>query len=109
MEPGNLDIEIVRGETWNPTVQLWADANNTIPFDISGWDAALVFLTPGLINLTPGHGLVMGGSAGTISTFMSDAITAATRVSTCRWYLKVIAPTGEVIFIWRGVVTWSDP
>lgn len=109
MEAGVFNKTFIRGQTWDDTLQLWSDTANTQPFSLAGWDAALVFLLPAPLTLTPGHGLTMGGASGTISVFLGSGATAAVRVDQCRWYLQLTDPDGDTDFAWGGIVTWANP
>jgi hypothetical protein len=103
------DMTIFRGLTFTKVFTLKAGG---VPVNLTGWTAefkakASVTSTPNVIDLTSAPGIVLGGTAGTITITVSATDTAAITDSELHYCLKYTNTT-EVDGLLIGVIPVDD-
>lgn len=116
--PGVKNLVIYQGATFRPTPYVWTsgpdEANQTI-VNLTGCTARAMIrenydTAPALITLTTENGgITLGGTAGTIGLYISDADTAALpRLDKPgRWDLEIVWSDGDVARLLMGSVSIS--
>lgn len=104
--PGNYDITIYQGATFNQLFT-WRDENNTL-INLSGYTARLMARTAAgaataFITLTTENGgVALGGAAGTVTLNMSAAQTAALSPVNGVYDLEMVDSGGLVTRLLQG-------
>jgi len=97
--PGNWNFTIYQGGTFRYVIT-WKDENNT-PINLTGYSAQMQARTSAasattLLDIsTASGGITLGGSAGTITLFLSAAATAALKEGVGVYDLRLTAPGGN--------------
>ena len=69
-EPANVDLLTIRDASWSETLTITDDESGD-PLDLTDYDAELLVAEDDsggqLLKLTTGHGLTLGGEAGTVA------------------------------------------
>lgn len=97
-------VVIDQGATWN-LYFTWT-INNT-PVNLTGYTAALqvrgnVRDTTAQLSLSTGSGIVLGGSAGTVSATATPTQTRALLPGKAVWDIELTSPGGEVTRLLHG-------
>lgn len=114
MSAATLDnpLLIEQGATFRQTFT-WQTGSPSVPVDLTGYSAHMqVRDAPGtlpvLLDLsTANGGIVLGGTAGTVTLYASATTTAALAWSKGRFDLDLTAPNGDVIRLLQGGVVVS--
>ena len=112
INPGNYNIIIYGGYSLNQ-IFTWSDQNGNI-VNLAGFTATLegrynlTDSSPFLTLSTSNGGIVLGGSAGTITLLMSTAATAALTPGVGVYNLQITSPTGEVDPLMQGTITVQE-
>jgi hypothetical protein len=104
--PGNYDITIYQGTTFNQQFT-WKDQNNAL-INLTGFSARMMARTsidaaaPFITLTTANGGVVLGGAAGTITLQMNDTQTTALSSTSGVYDLEVIDGVGTVTRLLQG-------
>jgi len=112
MAAGRHNFTIEQGATFDELITYKDAAGN--PVDLTGYTARMQ-IREKITDATPVHsmdtttgGITMGGTAGTIQLFISDADTAAMNMPKGGVYdLEIVSPTGKVTRLLEGKVIFS--
>ncbi|MCC6425648.1 MAG: hypothetical protein IT435_02385 [Phycisphaerales bacterium] len=105
--PPNLDITLVRGDTWQTVFQVREDDQTTV-IDLTGYDARIQVrrlpLDPesAALDLTVGSGLTINAGLGEITAV---AQTASLIAGEYAWDLQLTAPGGLIETVMGGRFT----
>lgn len=108
MKPGIAPIRCPQGSTFRRTL-VYKIARR--PVDLTEWDARMQVrethsATSTLANLTVGNGgLTLGGSAGTITIYISHEDTSNIRAGNYVYDLELVEPNGDVMRLVEGKFT----
>jgi len=111
MSAGTYDFTIERGTTHRRTIKLEDAANQ--PVDLTGYDARLQIRNRsnvselGIALDVAGGGITIGGAAGTIDLYISDADTSALSISSGVYALELIDAEYNVSRLLQGTVKIS--
>lgn len=104
------DFTIEQGATLREIIT-WTNADGT-PINITGWTGRLqaradIDSPTKLLDLTTANGgIIIGGSNGQLTIFMSDTQTSALTWSGSSIYdLELVAPGGDVTRLLKGTIT----
>jgi hypothetical protein len=104
--PGNYDITIYQGTTFNQQFT-WKDQNNML-INLTGFLARMMARTsidvaiPFITLTSAGGGIALGGAAGTITLSMSDTLTSALSPVSGVYDLEVVDGAGTVTRLLQG-------
>ena len=103
MTPGNLTLALYRGDSYAWTFVLWADADKTVPVDLTGVTVkAEIRDKPGGTLITP---LALTVTLpNTIDAALDAASSALLAASGGAWDLQLTYPDGTVATVLAGVV-----
>lgn len=111
---GTKDLVIDKGATYKLSL-IWSTKdqfNVKTPVDLTGYTAASQIresydaVSP-IVSLTTGSGIVLGGVTGTIDLVITAAVTTAITIDKGVWDLELTNPSGEVIRLLSGKVTFK--
>lgn len=106
LSPGNYDITIYQGTTYNQQFT-WKDQNDT-PINLTGYTARMMARTsvdaptPFITLTTANGGIALGGAAGTITLVMNDSGTSGLTNTSGVYDLEVIDGSGNVNRLLQG-------
>ncbi len=107
MAAGKLKLLIEQGATFRKRL-LWSAGDPALPVDLTGWTARMQLRSavnsPTVIHelTTANGGIALGGVAGTIDLYISEAITAALLADGV-YDLELVAPGGDVTRLLKGM------
>jgi hypothetical protein len=106
--PDTFDLTVYTTETLDLTLTLYTGAVGSTPVDLTGSSAALVIKDrPGgdtLVTLTPGSGLTLGGSAGTIQIKRTPGQISAWTFENATYQLSKTSSGGDVDLLLIGSI-----
>lgn len=108
-KPFKYKLEIVQGATLRDVVT-WRAGDPALPVDLTGCTARMqarerVSSATVLLELTTENGgILLGGTAGTITFFMDDVATAALSWSAGVYDLEIVLANGDVRRLLAGAV-----
>lgn len=112
IHPAEYNLVLTRGAT-ETRVFTWTDPSGVL-VNLLGYTARMQirpeWLIPGttpdtaLVSLTDKSGIVLGGSAGTVTVTITDTQTAALTIDRGVYDLELVAPSGAVTKFLRGTV-----
>ncbi len=106
ISPGKYDITIYQGTTYNQQL-IWKDEGDT-PVDLTGYTARMMartsvdVSTPFIDLTTENSGIILGGSAGTVTLSMDDTASSALPAVSGVYDLELIDGSGNVTRILQG-------
>ena len=106
ISPGNYDITIYQGTSYSQQFT-WKDQSNAL-VNLTGYSARMMARTsidaaaPFITLTTANSGIVLGGSAGTITLSMSDTQTSALASTSGVYDLELIDGSGKVSRLLQG-------
>ena len=114
VQPTEYDLVITRGETYVRQF-LWQTGTPAAPIDLTSYTARMQvrpsWLVPGttpaaaIISLTETNGIALGGTYGTVTVTITDAVTSALAINDGVYDLELVSPAGKVTKLLRGTVT----
>lgn len=108
--PANIPLEGVIGATFDASVQLFSDAAETIPFDLTGYNVpASTLVVDGVATLAVGAGLTIDQPTAIFTATMTPAQTAIVTVNGSRYRLKLLTASGREDIPVYGQINWTTP
>jgi hypothetical protein len=106
--PATAYLEGVIGATWDVVFNIWSDAGQSVPLDLSEtYDVSQVSLEiDNLATLTPTSGLTV--AVGVITATLAPSVTA-TAPSTTDWRIQLVRLAGGIDFPLGGTCSWQTP
>lgn len=106
--PQTAYLEGVVGATWEATFNVYSDAGETVPLDLSTiYDVTQVTLEmDGVVELTTANGLTI--TPGVITATIPATATASAP-SASAWRLKLVRLDGGTDFLFTGTCSWVTP
>lgn len=110
-KPGTYPITVEQGQTFDRTFKIKIAGT---PLDLTGYSAtASIKLRPqdteGVLTLTSGNGLTLGGTAGTVRVRLTNEQTLTLPVKKMAWSLRLAEPTGDSYPVIAGTFTVKYP